>query len=108
MVKIQDDYIQLIHADELINVKKDESLEISTHQNTYKIQDTYKINKSAIITIDNDSVKFIHWGNIIDLNYKDIEHIYLIKQKERDFIFLIPMSIIFILGIICGVFIGMG
>ena len=102
MVKIQDDYIQLIHADELINVKKDESLEISTHQ------DTYKINKSAIITIDDDSVRFVHWGHIIDLNYKDIEHIYLIKQKERDFIFLIPMSIIFILGIICGVFIGMG
>ena len=102
MVKIQDDYIQLIHAEELTNVKKDESLEISTYQ------DTYKVNKSAIITIDDDSVKFVHWGSIIDLNYKDIEHIYLIKQKERDFIFLIPMSIIFILGIICGVFIGMG
>lgn len=102
MVKIQDDYIQLITAEELINVKKDEALEISTHQ------DTYKVNKSAIITIDDDSVRFVHWGSIIDLNYKGIEHIYLIKQKERDFIFLIPMSIIFILGIICGVFIGMG
>lgn len=106
MVKIQDDYIQLIHAEELINVKKDESLEISTHQYTYKY--TYKINKSDIITIDDDSIKFIHWGSIIDLNYKDIEHIYLIKQKERDFIFLVPMIILFILGIICGVFIGMG
>ena len=102
MVKIQDDYIQLIHAEELINVKKDESLEISTYQ------DTYKINKSAIITIDDDSVKFVHWGSIIDLNYKDIEHIYLIKQKERDFIMLVPMIILFMLGIMCGVFIGMG
>lgn len=102
LVKIQNDYIQLILAEELINVKKDESLEINTHQ------DTYKVNKSAIITIDDDSVRFVHWGSIIDLDYEDIEYIYLIKQKERDFIFLIPIIIMFLLGIVCGVFIGMG
>lgn len=98
MVKIQDDYIQLIHAEDLRNVKKDEYLEISTYE------ECYKLNNSAIITIDDDSIKFVHWGNIIDLDYKDIEHIYLIKPKERDFLILIPIIIMFILGILIGIF----
>ncbi len=97
MVKIQDDYIQLIHAEDLRNVKKDEYLEISTYE------ECYKLNNSAIITIDEDSVKFVHWGKIIDLDYKDIEHIYLIKPKERDFLIIIPMLIMFILGILVGI-----
>lgn len=97
LVKIEDDYIQLIHAEDLRNVEKDEYLEISTHE------ECYKLNNSAIITIDDDSVEFVHWGNIIDLDYKDIEHIYLIKPKERDFLILIPMIIMFILGILIGI-----
>ena len=97
MVRIQDNYIQLIHAEDLRNVKKDEYLEISTHQ------EYYKLNKSAIMTVDDDSVKFVHWGGIIDLDYKDIKHIYLIKPKERDLLALIPVIVMFIFGILIGI-----
>lgn len=96
MVKIQDDYIQLIHVEDLRNVKKDEYLEISTYQ------ENYKLNNSATMTIDDDSVKFIHWGGIIDIDYKDIKHIYLVRPKERDFMILIPIIIMFIFGILIG------
>ena len=74
MVKVKDDYIEIILPEDLDNLKWRDSLMLETAA-TY-----YKIRSNELITVDDDSIKFLHYGDVKDIGYDKIKRIYKVKE----------------------------
>lgn len=103
MVHIQDNYIENILFEDLEYLKQNESLEIATYDKEYKIH------KDTIITLDDVSIKFMHYNEVIDLDYDDIKYIYKINHhhtmfnsQENYFLVIYLIILAFVFGIALG------
>lgn len=91
MVKVKDDYIEIILPEDLDNLKRRDSIILETAA-TY-----YKIRSKELITVDNYSIKFLHYGEVKDIDYDNIKRIYKVKEpiiREETL-----TTILFILGL---------
>ena len=66
MVKVKDDYIEIILPEDLDGLKRGDSLILETHNHHYKIK------SKEIVTVDDDSIKFLHYGDVKDIDYDRI------------------------------------
>ena len=104
MVKIKDDYIEIILPEDLEDLRHNESIEIGTN---YK---TYKVDRKQIITITDDDIKFLHYGEVVDLDYENIKYIYKIKHTLYEILdaplILDLLGIIFIVSVTLLISVG--
>ena len=92
MVKVKDDYIEIILPEDLVNLKRRDKIILETNA-TY-----YKIRSKELITVDDYSIKFLHYGDVKDIDYGKIKRIYKVKEpiiREETL-----TMILFILGLI--------
>lgn len=74
MVKVKDDYIEIILPEDLDNLKRRDSIILETAASYYKIR------SKELITVDDYSIKFLHYGDVEDIDYGKIKRIYKVKE----------------------------
>lgn len=109
MVRIKDDFIEYIDVDDLKNLKEEDSLEIGVHRNCYYI------GKKDIISLTDDSIKFLERNDVVDLDYEDITYLYKIKRgfdrknfNLEDYLMILLFVVIAIILVVIFLIRGLG